>query len=103
MWQLRDGRLAGLEAGCFLQADVACLGDAALAFIQRRLPLFDVPWRVREALAASGVSSCKTVKPESIRCVSGPVIMIWCAHQRAAVMAVQSIEQGCVPPCRMPR
>ena len=68
MWQLRDGRLAGLEAGCFLQADVASLGDAALAFIQRRLPLFNVPWRVREALVASGVTGCKTVEPKSIRC-----------------------------------
>lgn len=68
MWQLRDGRLATLDQGCFLQADVASLGAAALAFIQRRLPLFNVPWRVRLALAAAGVRSCKTVEPESIRC-----------------------------------
>lgn len=67
MWQLRDGRLVGLEHGCFLQADVASLGDAALAFIQRRLPLFNVPWRVKAALDAAGVAGCKTVTPDSIR------------------------------------
>jgi hypothetical protein len=75
LWQLRDGRLAALDQGCFLQADVASLGGAALAFIQRRLPLFNVPWRVRQALGAAGVRSCKTVEPESIRrASSGPLL-----------------------------
>lgn len=67
MWQLRDGRMVGLDQGCFLQADVACLGDAALAFIQRRLPLFAVPWRAKEALDAAGVAGCSAVTPDSIR------------------------------------
>ena len=67
MWQLRDGRMVPLEEGCFLQADLAQIGAAAMAFIQRRLPLFNVPWRVQLALDAAGVPGCKTVTPESIR------------------------------------
>jgi hypothetical protein len=69
LWQLRDGRMVSLSQGCFIQpnADVSELGAAALDFIQRKLPLFNVPWHVKSALEAAGVQECNTVTPKAVR------------------------------------
>jgi hypothetical protein len=69
VWQLRDGRMALLAQGCFVQpnADLKELGPAGLNFIQSALPLFNVPWSTKIALESAGVQSCSTVTPKSTR------------------------------------
>ena len=61
--------MVSLSQGCFIQpnADVSELGAAALDFIQRKLPLFNVPWHVKSALEAAGVQECNTVTPKAVR------------------------------------
>jgi sacsin len=49
LWRLRTARLVHLPEGCFLQPTTQGLGTAAIAFMTRQLPLFDVPWQVRRA------------------------------------------------------
>eukprot|EP00884_Botryococcus_braunii_P020229 jgi/Botrbrau1/6890/Bobra.67_3s0009.1 len=68
VWQLQSGRWAELGDGCFLQADLAHIGTAAIDYIQRTLPLFAVPWRVKSALEVLGqVPGCTEVTPSSVR------------------------------------
>lgn len=72
LWQLRNGRMITLRDGCFIQPneDVSELGAAALHFIQSKMPLFNIPWRVKTALELSGVQDCNTVTPKALRCAS---------------------------------
>ncbi|BDA44284.1 probable Sacsin [Coccomyxa sp. Obi] len=69
LWQLRDGRMITLSHGCFIQPneDVSELGAAALHFIQSKMPLFNIPWRIKTALELSGVRDCNTVTPKAVR------------------------------------
>jgi hypothetical protein len=70
VWQLRDGRLTTVQEGCFVQANVANIGSAALDYMQRTLPLFDVPIRVKISLEKAGVTGCREITPSTIRCAS---------------------------------
>ena len=53
LWRLRTGRLVLLSEACFMQPLPAPLphaqrmGEAALGFIHREMPIFDVPWAVK--------------------------------------------------------
>lgn len=68
VWQLQSGGWVMLQDGCFLQADLAHIGKSAVDYIQRTLPLFAVPWRVKVALTVlGGVPHSKDVTPESVR------------------------------------
>ena len=70
----RSGELVHLWEGAFLKpADIGPghlkLGSQALDFIQRELPLFDVPWSVKVAMNAAGISQrdCKEINPPILR------------------------------------
>ena len=59
LWRLRTGRLVLLSEACFLQPlpvqeqaeaplpHAPRMGEAALGFICREMPIFDVPWAVK--------------------------------------------------------
>lgn len=70
----RAGDLVHLWEGAFLRPPnlsdgQPMLGTQALDFIQRELPLFDVPWSVKEVMDAAGVSQkdCKEINPPILR------------------------------------
>jgi sacsin len=42
-------------------------GAAALGFIEREVPLFDVPWSVKQSLEAAGVQGLRVVGPAVMR------------------------------------
>ena len=67
MWRLRGGKLATVSEGCFLEEgqDIS-MGSAGLAFVNRAVPLFDVPWWAKLALEAAGVA-VKDVTPANLR------------------------------------
>ncbi|KAK9856110.1 hypothetical protein WJX84_004825 [Apatococcus fuscideae] len=74
IFKLRAGDFVHLWEGAFLRPpDLTpgqpILGSQALDFIQRELPLFDVPWSVKAAMDASGVSQkdCKEINPPILR------------------------------------
>ena len=75
IFKLRAGDFVHLWEGAFLRPpDLTpgqpVLGSQALDFIQRELPLFDVPWSVKAAMDASGVSQkdCREINPPILRC-----------------------------------
>ena len=70
----RSGEMVHLWEGAFLRPPdltpgQTILGSQALDFIQRELPLFDVPWKVKVAMDAAGVSQkdCKEINPPILR------------------------------------
>ena len=76
IFKLRAGDFVHLWEGAFLRPPALApgqpvLGSQALDFIQRELPLFDVPWSVKAAMDASGVSQkdCKEINPPILRFV----------------------------------
>ncbi|GFR39738.1 hypothetical protein Agub_g220, partial [Astrephomene gubernaculifera] len=67
LWRLRTGRFVHLPEGCFLQPTTEGLGPAAMGFMARQLPLFDVPWVVKKHLEAADVHGLRTVSPAVVR------------------------------------
>eukprot|EP00198_Chlamydomonas_reinhardtii_P000860 XP_001690195.1 predicted protein [Chlamydomonas reinhardtii] len=94
LWRLRTGRFVHLPEGCFLQPlpaptstssggaaatassaataasvpnPLAGLGPAAMGFMARQLPLFDVPWAIKQHLEAADVHGLRAVSPAVVR------------------------------------
>ncbi|GLC59948.1 hypothetical protein PLESTB_001557000 [Pleodorina starrii] len=67
LWRLRTGRFVHLPEGCFLQPTTEGLGPAAMGFMARQLPLFDVPWVTKQHLEAADVHGLRTVSPAVVR------------------------------------
>lgn len=62
VWLLQSGKWVGIRDGCFVApGNTGGIGPLALAFIQQHLPLFDVPWDVRESLRVAGVGDTREV------------------------------------------
>ena len=55
-----------------MQAAPGQLGSAALELVQSTMPVFDAPWRLKEALEAAGVSQLTSTTPARIRLVLCP-------------------------------
>lgn len=60
----RSGTAVGQAHSDTGAADGPRLGAAAMAFVVRELPLFDVPWHVKLSLEAAGVRSARVVCPD---------------------------------------
>ncbi|GIM06472.1 hypothetical protein Vretimale_10716, partial [Volvox reticuliferus] len=67
LWRLRTGRFVHLPEGCFLQPTTEGLGPAAMGFMARQLPLFDVPWVIKQHLEGADVHGLRTVSPAVVR------------------------------------
>ncbi|EFJ44918.1 hypothetical protein VOLCADRAFT_118510 [Volvox carteri f. nagariensis] len=67
LWRLRTGRFVHLPEGCFLQPTTEGLGTAAMGFMARQLPLFDVPWITKQHLESADVHGLRTVSPAVVR------------------------------------
>ncbi|KXZ55127.1 hypothetical protein GPECTOR_3g279 [Gonium pectorale] len=90
LWRLRTGRFVHLPEGCFLQATTQGLGTAAMGFMARQLPLFDVPWVTKEHLEAAGVHGLRVVSPAVVR----PMLKGLARPQGAAPGAAGALARG---------
>jgi len=56
-WQVLGGleNLVTLQSGLFVEGDLGRLGASAAAYIQRSMPIFKVPWRIKLALEDANI------------------------------------------------
>ena len=68
-WRVRGPQrsMVTLQTGLFVEGDIGRLGEAALAYISRTMPIFDVPWRAKTALEDAGVTACRVLSPALLR------------------------------------
>jgi hypothetical protein len=59
--------MSSQPVACAVQAAPGQLGSAALELVQSTMPVFDAPWRLKEALEAAGVSQLTSTTPARIR------------------------------------
>ena len=67
VWRDERIQLAHLPEGVFVEGDLSSFGPAAAAYIRRSLPLFSVPWRVKQALEAADIPGCQQLTPSVLR------------------------------------
>jgi hypothetical protein len=68
-WQVLGGQenLVTLQSGLFVEGNLERLGAAAAAYIQRSMPIFKVPWRIKLALEDAKIKDCRVLSPDLIR------------------------------------
>lgn len=67
VWRGNQVALCRLAEGVFVQGDLSACGPEGAAFVRGQLPLLNVPWRVKAALEAAGVTECKELTPPVLR------------------------------------
>lgn len=69
-WRLGQGndqRMQSLKDGVFVEGDLSQHSPVAAHFIRQWLPIFSVPWRIKQSLEAAGISGCRTLTPAVMR------------------------------------